>query len=49
VSARVEQDGNDISVIIEQVRKQLTNDIKSGGNMFANSLAGTYGLNRINR
>jgi phage-related minor tail protein len=48
-SARVEREGDDINIIIEQVRKQLVSDVRSGGNKFANALAGTYGLNRINR
>ena len=42
----VEQDGNDINVIVDRVRNALTRDIRSGGNVFAGALQGTYGLNR---
>jgi phage-related minor tail protein len=42
-------EGPDNTLTIDVIRKTLANDVKLGGNLFANSLSGTFGLNRINR
>jgi len=49
VGAEVRVRESEEGLTIDLVRKQLINDIRSGGNGFANAFAGTYGLNRINR
>lgn len=42
----VEQRGDDIRVIVDQVRGVLSNDVARGGNAFAGALEGAYRLRR---
>ena len=42
----VEQRGDEIAVIVDQVRGVLANDVARGGNVFSSAIEGAYGVRR---
>ena len=43
---RTEQNGNDITIYIEQIKNAIARDIRAGAGVVTSAMQGTYGLNR---
>jgi hypothetical protein len=43
---RTEQNGNDITIYIEQIKQAIARDIRAGAGVVTSAMQGTYGLNR---